>query len=50
MRLETFSYLPGLSSEQLAEQIRSILGRHRPQRHYADIVVSFMPGQSPDPG
>ncbi|HYB48454.1 MAG TPA: hypothetical protein VED20_14060 [Streptosporangiaceae bacterium] len=22
----------------------------RPQRHYADIVVSFMPGQSPDPG
>ena len=22
----------------------------RPQRHHADIVVSFMPGQSPDPG
>jgi phosphoribulokinase len=22
----------------------------RPQRHYADSVVSFMPGQSQDPG
>jgi ribulose-bisphosphate carboxylase small chain len=28
MRLETFSYLPELSAEQLAQQIRSILGRH----------------------
>ena len=28
MRLETFSYLPELSSEQLTQQIRSILGRH----------------------
>ena len=28
MRLETFSYLPELSGEQLEQQIRSILDRH----------------------
>jgi ribulose-bisphosphate carboxylase small chain len=28
MMLETFSYLPELSGEQLAQQVRSILARH----------------------
>ncbi|HXZ77942.1 MAG TPA: ribulose bisphosphate carboxylase small subunit [Streptosporangiaceae bacterium] len=41
MRLETFSYLPGLSSEQLAQQIRSILGRH--------LVVGIEYASAPDP-
>ncbi len=41
MRLETFSYLPELSSEQLAQQLRSILGRH--------LVVGIEYTSAPDP-
>jgi hypothetical protein len=41
MRLETFSYLPELSSEQLARQVRSILGRH--------LVVGIEYTSAPDP-
>lgn len=41
MRLETFSYLPELSAEQLAQQVRSILGRH--------LVVSIEFSSAPDP-
>ena len=41
MRLETFSYLPELSGEQLAQQVRSILGRH--------LVVGIEYTTAPDP-
>jgi len=41
MRLETFSYLPELSAGQLAQQIRSILGRH--------LVVGIEFSSAPDP-
>jgi len=41
MRLETFSYLPELSSEQLGQQIRSILDRH--------LVVGIEYNNAPDP-
>jgi ribulose-bisphosphate carboxylase small chain len=41
MRLETFSYLPGLSGEQLAQQVRFILGRH--------LVVGIEYTSAPDP-
>jgi hypothetical protein len=41
MRLETFSYLPELSSDQLTQQIRSILGRH--------LVVGIEHTSAPDP-
>jgi ribulose-bisphosphate carboxylase small chain len=41
MRLETFSYLPGLSAEQLAQQIRSILRRR--------LVVGIEFSSAPDP-
>ena len=41
MKLETFSYLPELSSEQLERQIRSILGRH--------LVVGIEYASAPDP-
>jgi len=41
MRLETFSYLPELSGEQLAQQIRSILARH--------LVVGIEYTSVPDP-
>jgi ribulose-bisphosphate carboxylase small chain len=41
MRLETFSYLPELSSEQLAQQVRSILARH--------LVVGIEYTSAPDP-
>jgi ribulose-bisphosphate carboxylase small chain len=41
MRFETFSYLPELSSEQLAKQVRSILGRH--------LVVGVEYATAPDP-
>ncbi len=41
MKLETFSYLPELSTEQLAQQIRSILGRH--------LVVAIEYTNAPDP-
>jgi ribulose-bisphosphate carboxylase small chain len=41
MRLETFSYLPELSSEQLTQQIRSILGRH--------LIVGIEYTDGPDP-
>src|SRR5215510_5890232 len=41
MRLETFSYVPKLSAGQLAQQIRSILGRH--------LVVGIEFTSRPDP-
>jgi ribulose-bisphosphate carboxylase small chain len=41
MRLETFSYLPSLSAEQLTQQIRAILGRH--------LVVGIEYTSTPDP-
>lgn len=41
MRLETFSYLPRLSAEQLARQIRSILGQH--------LAVGIEFSSGPDP-
>jgi ribulose-bisphosphate carboxylase small chain len=41
MRFETFSYLPELSGEQLAQQVRSILGRH--------LVVGIEYTAAPDP-
>jgi ribulose-bisphosphate carboxylase small chain len=41
MRLETFSYLPELSGEQLAQQVRSILSRH--------LVVGIEYTSAPDP-
>jgi ribulose-bisphosphate carboxylase small chain len=41
MMLETFSYLPALSAEQLAEQVRSILARR--------LVVGIEFTSSPDP-
>jgi ribulose-bisphosphate carboxylase small chain len=41
MRLETFSYLPGLSGEQLAQEVRSILARH--------LVVGIEFAVAPDP-
>jgi len=41
MRLETFAYLPGLSAEQLARQIRSILARR--------LVVGIEFTATPDP-
>jgi ribulose-bisphosphate carboxylase small chain len=41
MRLETFSYLPELSGEQLAQQVRSILGRR--------LVVGIEYTTAPDP-
>jgi ribulose bisphosphate carboxylase small subunit len=41
MRLETFSYLPGLSAEQLAQQIRSLLRRR--------LVVGIEFSSAPDP-
>ena len=41
MKLETFSYLPWLSAEQLTRQIRSILGRH--------LVVGIEYSTGPDP-
>ena len=41
MRLETFSYLPRLSSGQLAQQIRSILDRQ--------LVVGIEYTSAPDP-
>ncbi len=41
MRLETFSYLPELSGEQLARQVRSILLRH--------LVVGIEYTTAPDP-
>lgn len=41
MKLETFSYLPKLSAEQLTEQVRSILGRH--------LLVGIEFSTAPDP-
>jgi ribulose-bisphosphate carboxylase small chain len=41
MRLETFSYLPEMSAEQLAQQIRSILGQR--------LVVGIEFSSAPDP-
>jgi ribulose-bisphosphate carboxylase small chain len=41
MRLETFSYLPEFSREQLAQQVRSILGRR--------LVVGIEYTKAPDP-
>ena len=41
MRLETFSYLPELSAEQLARQVRSILGLH--------LVVGIEFSSAPEP-
>jgi len=41
MRHETFSYLPELSAEQLAQQIGSILGRR--------LVVGIEFSSAPDP-
>ena len=41
MRLETFSYLPALSSEQLERQVRSILDR--------GLVVGIEYTTTPDP-
>jgi ribulose-bisphosphate carboxylase small chain len=41
MRFETFSYLPEMSGEQLAQQVRSILGRH--------LVVGIEYSTAPDP-
>ena len=41
MRLETFSYLPALSTEQLESQVRAILGR--------GLVVGIEYTTAPDP-
>jgi len=41
MKLETFSYLPQLSAEQLAQQVRSILGRR--------LLVGIEFSSAPDP-
>jgi len=41
MKLETFSYLPELSAEQLEREIRSILARH--------LVVGIEFSRAPDP-
>ena len=41
MKLETFSYLPELFSEQLTQQVRSILGRH--------LAVGIEYTTAPDP-
>lgn len=41
MKLETFSYLPELSAEQLGDQIRSILKR--------GLVVGIEFSEAPDP-
>jgi ribulose-bisphosphate carboxylase small chain len=41
MMLETFAYLPALSAEQLAKQVRSILARR--------LVVGIEYTSSPDP-
>ncbi len=44
----------GYSTDQVLSELdrreRDSEAYIRPQRHHADIVVSFMPGQSPDPG
>ncbi|HXP20990.1 MAG TPA: ribulose bisphosphate carboxylase small subunit [Streptosporangiaceae bacterium] len=41
MRLETFSYLPELSAEQIADQVRSIVARR--------LVVGIEFSHAPDP-
>jgi ribulose-bisphosphate carboxylase small chain len=41
MRLETFSYLPELSDEEIAAQIRSVLARR--------LVVAIEHTEQPDP-
>ena len=41
MKLETFSYLPELTAEQLEQQISAILGR--------DLVVGIEYSAAPDP-
>ncbi len=44
----------GYSTDQVLKELdrreRDSEAYIRPQRHYADIVISFMPGQSPEPG
>jgi ribulose-bisphosphate carboxylase small chain len=41
MKLETFSYLPQLSGEQIADQVRSIVSRR--------LVVGIEFSETPDP-